>query len=149
MSKPLLILGAGGHASVLVDILFQQKRKILGVVSPEVDSNSKVFNGIEHFESDDEILKFDKNSIKLVNGIGSLPGNNLRSLIFNKFGAMGYEFESVIDSTAIVSSFTELGEGVQVFPGVIIQTGVSIGANCIINTGTIIDNDNMPFCNIS
>ena len=55
MSKPLLIIGAGGHASVLVDILRQQKREILGIVSPEIVSRCKVFDGIDHFENDDDV----------------------------------------------------------------------------------------------
>lgn len=141
LSKPLLIIGAGGHASVLVDILRQQKREILGVVSPQIESKSKVFDGIEHFNNDDDIFTFDNQSIKLVNGIGSLPGNRLRTFIYDKFKALGYEFETVIAHSAIVSDYVELAEGVQIFAGAIVQTNASIGANTIINTGSIIDHD--------
>lgn len=141
MSKPLLIIGAGGHASVLVDILRQQKREILGVVSPQIESKSKVFDGIEHFKSDDDVLKFDNQSVNLVNGIGSLPGNHLRAVLFNKFKTLGYEFETVVANNAIVSDYAELAEGVQIFAGAIVQTNTSIGANTIINTGSIIDHD--------
>jgi sugar O-acyltransferase (sialic acid O-acetyltransferase NeuD family) len=141
LSKPLLIIGAGGHASVLVDILRQQKREILGVVSPQIESKSKVFDGIEHFKSDDDVLKFDNQSVNLVNGIGSLPGNHLRAVLFNKFKTLGYEFETVVANNAIVSDYAELAEGVQIFAGAIVQTNTSIGANTIINTGSIIDHD--------
>lgn len=141
MSKPLLIIGAGGHASVLVDILRQQTREILGIVSPQVESNSKVFNGIEHFKNDDDVLKFDNRTVKLVNGIGSLPGNNLRAELYSKFKALGYEFETVVASNAIVSDYAKLEEGVQIFTSSIIQTNANIGANTIINTGSIIEHD--------
>lgn len=141
MSKPLLILGSGGHASVLVDILLQQKREILGVVSPQIESKSKVFDGIKNFKNDDDVLQFEKQSIKLVNGIGSLPGNSLRASIYSKFKALGYEFETIIAPNAIISKCTELHEGVQVFTGAIIQTGVKIYQNTIVNTGAIIDHD--------
>ena len=141
MTKPVLILGSGGHASVIVDILRQLNYEIVGLVSPDNDSKSKVFSGIDFFISDDDVLKFDKNKIKLVNGLGSLPGNKSRSLIYNKFVSLGYEFETIIASTAFISSYAELGNGVQVFPGVIIQAGASIGANSIINTGAIIEHD--------
>ena len=141
MSKPLLTLGAGGHASVLIDILLQQKREILGLVSPEIESNSKVFNGIRHYKSDDDVLKFDKKSIELVNGIGSLPGDRLRSSIYNKFLELGYEFAIVIAPSAKISGYAEIGGGVQVFAGAIIQTGAVIGANTIINTGSIIEHN--------
>jgi len=144
LSKPLLILGAGGHASVLVDILRQQNREIVGLVSPEVELKNKMFNGIEHFGSDDDVLKFDNKVINLVNGIGSLPGNNLRTKLYNKFKALGYEFETVVASNAIVSDYAKFEEGVQIFTGVIVQTNVRIGRNTIINTGAIIEHD----CNI-
>jgi sugar O-acyltransferase (sialic acid O-acetyltransferase NeuD family) len=141
LSKPLLIIGAGGHASVLVDILRQQKREILGVVSPQIESKSKVFDGIQHFKSDDDVLKFDNQSVNLVNGIGSLPGNHLRAVLFNKFKTLGFEFETVVANNAIVSDYVELAEGVQIFTGAIVQTNVSIGTNTIINTGSIIEHD--------
>lgn len=144
MSKPLLVLGAGGHASVLVDILRQQNREIVGLVSPEVELKSTVFNGIEHFYNDDDVLKFDRKSIKLVNGIGSLPGNNLRALLYNKFKGLGYEFETIVASNAIVSNYAKLDEGVQILTGAIVQTNATIGRNTIINTGAIIEHD----CNV-
>lgn len=139
MSKALLIIGAGGHASVLVDILRQQKREIVGIVSPEIELKSKVFDGIEHFKNDDDVLKFDNKSIELVNGIGSLPGSQIRALIYLKFLALGYKFASVIATSATISDFAEIQSGVQVFAGAIIQTGATIGANTIINTGVIIE----------
>jgi sugar O-acyltransferase (sialic acid O-acetyltransferase NeuD family) len=139
LSKPLLILGAGGHASVLVDILLQQNRDILGVVSPQVVSESKVFDRIEIFHNDDDVLQFDKSLIKLVNGIGSMPNTQLRSIIYNKFKVLGYEFETVIADNSIISKYANLDEGVQVFSGAIIQTDATIGANSIINSGAIIE----------
>jgi len=141
LSKALLIIGAGGHASVLVDILRQQNREILGIVSPEIELKNRVFDGIEHFKNDDDVLKFDNQSVKLVNGLGSLPGNNLRTVLFSKFKGLGYEFETVIASNSIVSEYVELAEGVQIFNGAIVQTNVIIGANSIINTGSIIEHD--------
>lgn len=141
MFKPLLIIGAGGHASVLVDMLRQQKREIIGLVSPMLESKSKVFDGIEHFKSDGDVLKFDNQSVKLVNGIGSLPGNNLRAEIYSKFKALGYQFETIVASNSIVSEYVELAEGVQIFNGAIVQTNTIIGTNSIINTGAIVEHD--------
>ena len=136
-----MIIGAGGHASVLVDILRQQNREILGVVSPEIESKCKVFDGIDHFENDDDVLRFNNKTIKLVNGVGSLPGNSLRALIYGKFKALGFEFETIVASSALVSNYVELEEGVQVFTGAIVQTGAVIGVNTIINSGAIVEHD--------
>ena len=106
MTKPLLILGSGGHASVLVDILLQQNRTIVGVVSPSIESKSLVFANIPHFLNDDDVLNFNSTEIKLVNGIGSLPGAPLRAKLFERFTGYGYEFETIIASSSSVSRFS-------------------------------------------
>ncbi len=148
MNNPLVILGSGGHAAVLVDILRQQQREILGLVSPGKAPKSKVLSDIPHFTNDDDILNFDKHSIKLVNGIGSLPGSCMRTSLYNRFIGLGYEFETIISPNSKVSAYADLGEGVQVMSGAIIQTDVVIGANSIINTGAIVDHDcNIGMCN--
>jgi sugar O-acyltransferase (sialic acid O-acetyltransferase NeuD family) len=144
VSKPLLIIGSGGHASVLVDILRQQNREILGVISPDKHIRRKVFEHLHHFTCDEDVLKFDKKEVRLVNGIGSLPRQLLRSHIFQRFSDLGYKFETVVASSAIVSKYAELYEGAQVMAGAIIQTGAVIGVNSIINTGAIVEHD----CNI-
>ena len=141
MNKPLIVIGGGGHASVLVDILHQQKRDIVGIVSPEINSTRKVFQGIPHYIRDEDVLSFSPDTIKLINGLGSLPGSKLRKVIYEKFVMLGYEFESVIATSAIVSTYVTLAKGSQILPNAIIQTGATIGENTIINTGAIVEHD--------
>lgn len=141
LNKPLIILGAGGHAAVLMDTLKVQDAEILGLVSPELDIHRRVLQGIPHYLQDDDVLTFSSDDIRLVNGLGSLPGNTLRSKLFEQFIALGYVFESVIADSAIVSPYADLGHGVQVMPGAIIQAGAIIGSNSIINSGAIIEHD--------
>jgi len=141
LNKPLIILGAGGHAAVLMDILRQKKAEVLALVGPKIDSNRKVLQNIPHYLQDDDVFTFSPDDIRLVNGIGSLPGSTLRTKLFSQFTAVGYQFETVIADTAIVSAYAELGQGVQVMAGAIIQAGAVIGANSIINSGVIIEHD--------
>lgn len=141
MTKSLVIIGSGGHAAVLVDMLRQNKREVIALISPDEPPFNEVFKGIAHFCRDDDILSFDKKTTRLINGVGSLPGCRLRASLYQYFVELGYEFETVISNSAIVSDYTKLEKGVQVMAGAIIQTGVRIGANSIINTGAIIDHD--------
>jgi sugar O-acyltransferase (sialic acid O-acetyltransferase NeuD family) len=141
MDQPLLILGAGGHASVLVDILQRSGYKLLGIVSPEVDNCRRVFDGIKHYGNDDDVLLFTKDSIRLVNGVGSLPNNSIRTQLYQQFEKKGYQFETVIAPSAIVSKYVQLGYGVQVMERAIINAGTKIGNNTIINTGAIVEHD--------
>jgi len=141
MSNGVLIIGAGGHASVLLDILIEQETNVLGYVSPSSADNKKLFSGLEWFKDDIDILQFDSAKIELVNGIGSLPKNYLRNDLYSKFKKLGYSFAKVVSKKAFVSSHAFLEEGVQVMQGVVIQAGTNIGYNSIVNTGSTVDHD--------
>ena len=141
MNDGVLLIGSGGHASVLLDILIEQEINILGYVSPLPAINQKLFSGFHWFKFDDDILQFDKATIQLVNGIGSLPGNTLRADFYNKYSNLGYRFTTLVSEDAGVSRYATLEQGVQVMRGAIIQTGTSIGYNSIVNTGAIVDHD--------
>jgi len=139
--KPLIIIGGGGHASVLVDILLLQKREILAVISPDDLSSRCVFNGISHLNSDDDVFMFPVDEVLLVNGIGILPKSSLKQKLNQYFLSHGYQFETVISENAKISPFAKIGVGVQIFSGVIIQAGTKIANHTVINSGVIIEHD--------
>jgi sugar O-acyltransferase (sialic acid O-acetyltransferase NeuD family) len=141
MNDGVLLIGSGGHASVLLDMLIEQNINILGYVSPLPAVNQKLFSGLRWFKSDEDILLFDKLMIKLINGIGSLPGDTLRADFYNSYKKLGYSFATLVAKDASVSRYAILEEGVQVMRGAIIQTGTCIGYNSIVNTGAIVDHD--------
>lgn len=141
MAKPIYLLGAGGHASVLTDMLQENGLMVSFLCSPEVDSSRKVLADIPIIKDENVLFHENAADLVLVNGIGSLPNDTLRNKIFNKFSEHGFLFQQVISKDAIVSSFATLGHGVQVMPGAIVQAGATIGDNTIINTGAIIEHD--------
>ena len=141
LSKPVLVIGGGGHASVLVEILKENNTPILGLVCPEKISDKPVFSGIKHIKFDDHILDYPAREIDLVNAIGVLPGELNRKKIFQKYLDIGYKFATVISKQAIVSNFCRFAEGVQIMPGAVVNSGVIVGENSIINTSATIEHD--------
>lgn len=141
ISKPLLIIGAGGHSAVLLAELLAQGKHVAGVVSP-VPPTREVFQGCKLYISDEEVLKsFDPSEIDLINGVGSLPDHNLRETVFHRFTEHGFYFEKIRARSAIIATDVVLGHGVQVMAGAIIQSGTVISDNTVINTGAIVDHD--------
>jgi sugar O-acyltransferase (sialic acid O-acetyltransferase NeuD family) len=136
--KPVIILGAGGHAKVLIDVLKLCKVQILGYTDPQ---KFEPILGIPRIGDDEEILNYDPSCIELVNGIGSIGNNRLRKALFSKFKENGYVFRSVIHPKAIVAADAQLSEGVQIMAGAVVQPGCVIGHNTIINTMVSIDHD--------
>lgn len=139
-NKPLVMLGAGGHAKVLLSLLQQQGIAVAAVCAPQRPASAR-FNAIPYLASDDDVLRFKPQDVMLVNGIGALPGQSLRRTVFERFSALGYQFFSVIASSAIVDSGAQLAQGVQVLPGAIINTDAILHANVLINSGAIIEHD--------
>lgn len=141
MSKPVLVLGASGHAAVVVEMLRQLNYDIVGLVAQEQPAAHPVFDNLAWYLSDDDVLSFDKESIFLVNAIGSLPGKNIRFKIYDKFKKLGYRFATLAAPSAIVSEYATLSEGVQVMPGAIVNVNAYIGENSIVNSGAIVEHD--------
>lgn len=141
MSKPVLVLGAGGHAAVLVDMLRQLNHTIVGLVARDKPADKPVFSGIPYYASDEDVFSFDKEQVLLANGIGSLPGRNVRSKVHQQFKQAGYQFVTVVSPYAIVSDYSRLAEGVQVMPGAIINANSVIGESTIVNSGAIVEHD--------
>lgn len=141
MNKPVLVLGAGGHAAVVVDILRQLNCTVIGLVAKEQPKAQPVFEGLTWYSTDDDVLSFDKNSIVLVNAIGSLPGQDIRFKVHQQFKQLGYSFMTIVSPKAIVSDYAFLSEGVQVMPGSIVNVNASIGEGTILNSGAIIEHD--------
>lgn len=138
MSKPLIILGNGGHASVLTEILLTQGNEIIGYTAPVVEVN---YFDLAYLGTDDVILQYTPTEVELVLGVGMLEPSSLREKIFKHFKEKGYSFKTLIHSSAIISPSAKLAEGVQIMAGAIIQTGTVIADNTIVNTGAIIDHD--------
>ncbi|WP_275658758.1 acetyltransferase [Vibrio brasiliensis] len=148
---PIILIGGGGHASVLADILFSQGREIRAIISPNNLAERKVFSSITHLKNDDDILSFPRESVLLVNGIGMMPNCALRQNLTSFYLDLGYSFETVIASTAIVSPYAKISSGAQVFPNAVVNTGASIGEHSIINTGAVIEHDSVveSFCHVA
>ena len=138
MNKPIIILGNGGHASVLTEILLLQNRDILGFTAPEEQMNSY---GLEYLGTDEIIETYSSVEVDLVLGLGTVRISIVRQSIFEEMKKRGYTFATCVHPRAIISSAAILAEGVQIMAGAIVQAYAQIGENTIINTGSIIEHD--------
>ena len=141
-AKPVILLGAGGHAKVLLEALQLEGRNVLGLLTPDLEKGSKHL-GLEVLGDDEQLQQFKPSEIDIVNGIGSLPFEQLRWKVSSKMRSWGFRLSTVIHPATVVSSNATLEEGVQIMAGCVIQSGCTIGRDTVINTGTTIDHDCM------
>ena len=139
-SKPIIILGAGGHAKVLIEVLLQSGRQIVGLTDPAKSVLSDYF-GVKILGDDDSVFNYSPDEVLLVNGIGAMPDNNLRRELNDRMVNKGFKYAKAIHPSAVIASDVEIEDGVQIMAGVVIQPGVKIGQSCIINTGSVVDHD--------
>ncbi len=141
MRFPALILGSGGHAKVLVDTLLASGTPILGMLDPSPARLGAELWGVKVIGGDSLIADYAPNSVRLVNGLGSVASTESRRLLFERFKRQDYIFMQVIHPSAIISQHAELEEGAQIMAGAVIQAGSRIGRNVLVNTGALVDHD--------
>lgn len=139
MNLPIIILGGGGHAKVLIDALLLQHREVLGYT--DKDDGDKMILCVLRLGNDKTILEYDPKKLKLVNGVGSIASTSSRKRLYERFRRKGYHFESVIHPSAMIASDVQLEEGVQIMARAVVQPGCRLGANTILNTGALVDHD--------
>ncbi len=138
----LIIVGAGGHAKICIDIIRQNNLyEIVGATSNSTDI--KYVMGVPVLGTDEEVLeKYFADGVHFaVIGIGSLNKLSKRTEIFNRLKKIGYYLPSIIHPKAIYEPSASIEEGCQIMAGAIIGSDVRIKHNCIINSGSIISHD--------
>ena len=143
MTGRVLLLGAGGHAKVLLDLLRATGVTIVAVVDSNPARWRQKILDIEVAGGDDVVLAHPVSECELVNGVGSVSRDTLviRRDLYLRFNALGYRFAQARHPAAVISTYAVLEEGIQVMAGAVIQACARIGVNAIINTSASVDHD--------
>lgn len=142
MNKEIILLGAGGHALVLYEIISRLGLPLKGIVVDQIKNNTR--EPLKEFILGDEkvLTSLDFSKYLFVNGVGSIgPNSNIRISLYQNIKKLGGTFSSLIHPDARVSSLATIGAGTVVMSGAIIQAGAAVRENCIINTGAIVEHD--------
>ena len=151
--KRVVIIGAGGHGREVADILRHQARtdgeiEALGFVDDNRDLHDRSVDGLPVLGDWSWFEGADRTDVDVVCAVGSPVV--CRRLV-ERARAIGLSFASVISPLAHISSFVRLGEGVTVFPNVIINTGALVDSYCVLNVGVVVSHDATvgPYSNIN
>lgn len=140
--QPLILLGAGGHAKVLLSAARAANMNVTGVCDPVLAKQGlSHWRGLPVIGNDDELSRYNPESVALINGVGHLPRSCNRQSLFERFKEMGFSFPPIKHPTAWLDASVQISEGVQIMAGVIVQADSLIGPNSIINTGAHVDHD--------
>ncbi len=138
---PVILLGAGGHASVLLELLQLFDYLVIGATDSNVERQQQRWRTTQIIGSDECVLQYAPHEVMLVNGLGSVDSTLRRQQLFERFKTLGYCFLSLIHPSAIVSSSAVIGEGCQILAGAIVNSYAQLADNVLINTRAVIEHD--------
>jgi sugar O-acyltransferase (sialic acid O-acetyltransferase NeuD family) len=138
--KPrLLIIGAGGHAESVIDVVESDNTfEIFGLIGKPDEVGATRF-GYEIIGTDDALSELVKSCQFAVIGVGQIKSADQRIKLYQKIIRYGFQIPNIISPKAYVSKHAEIGPGTTVMHYAIINAGARVGANCIINTRALIE----------
>ncbi len=137
----IVLLGAGGHARVLVEVLRALGIPVVGYVAEQQEDFGGTLPSLNYFGDDAALMARGPDGVLLVNAVGSVDVASRRRDVFSRFSKRGFSFATVMHPSAILASDMVIGEGAQIMAGVVVQPRVKVGHNVLLNTRAVIDHD--------
>jgi len=134
----VLVVGAGGHAKVCIEVLYAQGRFRPAACVDPYAAQSEVL-GVPVHRSNDSLRRFHADGIR--NAFIALGDNRLRERVGRDVLEIGFVLVNAISPKAVVSSTARLGRGVLVMPGAVINAATEIGDLVIVNTNAVVEHD--------
>lgn len=137
--RSFVMLGAGGHAKVVLGLLRAMDCEVVAVADPALAE--QFWEGVS---VESETLMLERavtTGHSVAVGIGHLPNSSTRHDVFQSAKTAGLELPSLIHPTAWVAPDAIVHDGVQLMAGSVVQPGSVIGQNTIINTHASVDHD--------
>lgn len=137
----VIIIGAGGHAKVVAEILrLSGKHEIIGLLDSSLVG--KKIGGFPVLGGDELLPRLRADGVaSAFIGVGGTGDNLPRMKIFERVAAMGFAFVNAIHPSATISDSAHLGQGIAVMAHAVINPGSALGKNVIVNTGAIVEHE--------
>ncbi|BBM72076.1 acetyltransferase [Rhodothermus marinus] len=130
----LFVIGAGGHAKVVVASLQDAGWTVDGILDDNSDKWGDRLLGVPIL-GPISVLHNHSN----VRAIIAIGDNRTRKLLASNFPDI--QWVTLIHPRAYVHPSVRLGDGTVVFAGAILQPFASVGKHAIVNTGAIVEHD--------
>jgi sugar O-acyltransferase (sialic acid O-acetyltransferase NeuD family) len=151
MKDKIILIGGGGHCGSCIDVIEQEgKYQIAGIVDKRERLHERML-GYEIVATDDDLPDLVKEYRYFLISIGHVGVCNNRIILFDHLVHLGAVFPVIISPLAYVSVHSSIREGTIILHHALINAGVRIGKNCIINTKALIEHDTTieDHCHIS
>lgn len=143
MSKDVVIIGAGGHAKSIANIIYKSGDNVKGFLDDNIEIGTIIIKERKYkvIGKINDVLNLNQMypDLEFIIGIGN---NDTRKKIAKQYEGM-IKFYTAIDPSSQIALDVEIGKGSVVLANACINTSAKIGKHCIINTAAIIEHDNI------
>jgi len=138
----VLILGAGGHAQIVADILLRSHDAgstavPIGYLDDDPQLSGQAFLGLPVLGPLSHLAAVEHDAV-----IVAIGDNAIRCQLFESLRQQGELFATAVHPRAILAPNVPVGPGTMICAGVVVNTGSVIGADVILNTGCTVDHHN-------
>jgi len=137
-SEEVVIIGSGGHAKVVIELVRAEgKYQIKGCTG--IGESGFVLGDVPILGTDSVLPAMLANGAK--KAFVAIGDNHLRLRLLAQVLEMGFELINAVSPNAVVSPSATLGRGIAIMAGAIINASAEIGDGAIINTNAGVDHD--------
>jgi sugar O-acyltransferase (sialic acid O-acetyltransferase NeuD family) len=129
----VLIVGAGGHAKVVIATLQAAGRTVCAVVDDDTALAGTSILGVRIVGCVDSAKEYRESE-----AIVAIGDNHTRRAVVDR---LGLRWTTAIHPSAVVHPSAKVGPGTVVFAGAVVQPGARIGSHAIMNTAATVDHD--------
>lgn len=143
VGEKCVILGAGGHGRVVLDILVQSKKhNVVGFVDSNPALAGRRVDGIPVLGDIEEMPRI-RDEMELTSAIVAVGNNGIRRAFADRLQNMGLNLINAVHPSANLARNATLGCNVVVAAGALVCAHCHIGDSVILNTGCIVDHESM------
>jgi sugar O-acyltransferase (sialic acid O-acetyltransferase NeuD family) len=148
---PLLLLGAGGHARVCIDVIEQEGTYTVGgLIGLQHEVGTRVL-GYPVVGTDSDLPHLLRKYGHVLVCVGQIKTSGPRVRLYRAVKAGQCMLPTIVSPRAYVSRHARIGEGTLVVHGAVVNAGAVIGSNCILNSHSLVEHDAVigDHCHIS
>lgn len=139
--EPILLVGAGGHACVCIDVLEREGRfAVAGLVGLPDEVGTQIL-GYPVLGTDADLPAFLGDYAHALVTVGQIKTPEPRMRLFDLLEQGGCALPVIVSPHAYVSVHATVGAGTIVMHGAVVNAGAVVGRNCIINSQSLVEHD--------
>jgi sugar O-acyltransferase (sialic acid O-acetyltransferase NeuD family) len=138
-NRPAIIVGGGGHARVLRDLLVSNGIPLVGLV---LQQGERDWPDVHTVGTDRWLKSPAARGHDIYLGMGLIPGGGRhKERLFKLAASLDLSMPSAVHALAYIASSATLLRGCQVMAGAVVQAGAVVEEGALINTGATVDHD--------